>query len=85
MLTHMKRTSLLLDESLVKEIKRLAREQSTTMTEVLQSLLREGLRVCGQAKKKGYKLDLPVVKGKLREGVNIADRKSLYDLMENIS
>jgi len=43
MLSHMKRTTLLLDSSLYAELRRVAAAESRTLTEVVERALRRGL------------------------------------------
>lgn len=45
MLLHMKRTTLLLDSTLYTELKRRATAEQRTLTDVIESTLRAGLRV----------------------------------------
>ena len=75
------RTTLDLDDELVKEIKRRAADSGRTMTEVIEDTIREGLRP-REKSSKPYRLRIPIVKGKLRPGVDLNDRDSLYDIME---
>lgn len=44
MLTHMKRTTLLLDPALYAELKRRAAAEQRTLTDIVESTLRAGLR-----------------------------------------
>ena len=44
MLTHMKRTTLLLDPALYAELKRRATAEQRTLTDIVESTLRAGLR-----------------------------------------
>jgi plasmid stability protein len=75
------RTTLDLDDELVKEIKRRAADSGRTMTQELEDVLREGLRSRAPGGKP-FRLRLPTVKGKLLPGVDLNDRDSLYDIME---
>ncbi|HEV8241434.1 MAG TPA: ribbon-helix-helix protein, CopG family [Thermoanaerobaculia bacterium] len=75
------RTTLDLDDELVKEIKRRAADSGRTMTQELEDVLREGLR-SRAPEGKPFRLRLPVFKGKLLPGVDLNDRDSLYDIME---
>lgn len=75
------RTTLDLDDELVKEIKRRAADSGRTMTAVIEDTIREGLRP-REKPAKPYRLRIPIVKGELRPGVDLNDRDSLYDIME---
>jgi plasmid stability protein len=75
------RTTLDLDDELVKEIKRRAADTGRTMTEVLEDALREGLRPPA-SKGRGFRLKLVTVRGTLRPGVDLADRDALFEAME---
>ena len=44
MLTHMKRTTLLIDSALYTELKRLAAAEQRTLTDIVERALRAGLR-----------------------------------------
>jgi plasmid stability protein len=74
------RTTLDLDDDLVREIQRRAADSGRTMKKELEEILREGLR--GGAPKEPFRLQLPTVKGELLPGVDLNDRDSLYDIME---
>jgi hypothetical protein len=75
------RTTLDLPDELVREIKRRAVDSGRTMTEELEDVLREGLRRAAPAGKP-FRLRFPTVKGELQPGVDLADRDSLFDIME---
>ena len=74
------RTTLNLDDRLMRAVKRVAAETGRTMTEVIESSLREGLR--RRRRSTGYRLGMVTVEGRLRAGVDLTDRDSLYDFME---
>ncbi len=77
------RTTLDLDDELVKEIKRRAADSGRTLTAVIEDTLREGLRP-REKQGKPYRLRIPIVKGKLLPGVDLNDRDSLYDIMDGL-
>ena len=78
------RTTLNLDDEVTRAVKRRAAETGRTMTEVIESALRDALmRSAGPAKR--FKLALPTVAGGLRPGVDLADRDALYEVMEGRS
>ena len=75
------RTTLDLDDELVKAVKKEAAESGRTMTGVIEDSLRETL--LRPPPKTPYRLKLPTFKGRLQPGVDITDRNALYDLMED--
>jgi hypothetical protein len=75
------RTTLNLDDELVKAVKKAAAESDRTMTEVIEDSLRETL--LRPPPKTPYRLKLPTFKGRLKPGVDITDRNALYDVMED--
>ena len=78
------RTTLNLDDELMKQVKRKAAEVGRTMTEVIETSLRESLR---QTREHGpaYRLNMVTVKGVKRPGVDLTDRDSLFEAMEGRS
>lgn len=78
------RTTLNLDDELMKQVKRKAAEAGRTMTEVIEASLRESLH---QTRKRGsdYRLNMVTVKGVKRPGVDLTDRDSLFEAMEGRS
>ena len=80
------RTTLNLDDQLVKAVKRAALESGRTMTQVIEEALRETLVHRGAERRAGsYRLRLPTVKGKKKPGVDLTDRDSLFEIMEGRS
>jgi hypothetical protein len=75
------RTTLEIDDGLVREVKRRAAETGRTMTEVIEEALREGLRP-PRRPEQTEKLRWRTVSGRVRPGVDVNDRDALYDLME---
>lgn len=78
----MMRTTVRLDENLIGEVKRLAAEERTTLTAVLEEALREML---ARRKQQHYRprVSLPTFSGRgLQPGVNLDDSTALLDLME---
>jgi len=51
MLSHMKRTTLILDPALYAELKRRAADEGRTLTEVVERLLRLGLQVVASGRR----------------------------------
>jgi len=75
------RTTLNLDDGLMKAVKRRAADTGRTMTDIVEESLRSALAV-----RPGVKRRAPwtwvTVKGKVRPGVDVTDRDRLYDVME---
>ena len=75
------RTTLNLDDALMRKAKRLAAETGKTLTQVMEEALEIGL--AGTPARKGrFHLRWVPVEGKLRPGVDLDDRDALYELME---
>ena len=51
MLSHMKRTTLQLDPALYQELRRRAASEGRTLTDVVEQVLRDGLRAAAPARK----------------------------------
>ena len=77
------KTTLDLDDELIKAVKKEAAESGRTMTEIIEQSLRETL-VHPRASTKPYRMRLPTAKGRLLPGVDINDRKAMYDLMDDL-
>ena len=79
MINHMTRTTLILQDRRLAELKRLAAERRQTLSAVVDEFLAEGLRRAQAPKRR--RSALPVFDmGEPR--VNVADRDQLWDLME---
>jgi len=79
MISNMKRTTLILHDRRLMELKRLAAERGRTLSAVVDEFLAEGLRRSSAPKKRA--VALPVFDmGEPR--VNIADRDQLWEIME---
>ena len=79
MISHMKRTTLILDDRRLIAVKRLAAERGETLSAVVDQLLADGLRRAS-APKKGN-ASLPVFDlGEAK--VNLSDRDQLAEIME---
>jgi hypothetical protein len=82
-LTHMAvKTTLNLDERLLARAKALALREGTTLTAIVEQALRARLAPrprSGEA----TKFDLPTVKGTSPPNVDVADRETLFDLMDD--
>ncbi len=81
MIYHMKRTTLILDENRLADLKRLAAERGRTLSAVVDELLLDGLQRAKAPKRSRPRRALPSFRmGKPR--VNLADRDQLYQWME---
>ena len=78
----MMRTTVRLNEDLLSEFKRLAAEERTTLTAVLEGALREMLARRKQQRSRP-RVSLPTFEGRgLQPGVDLDDSSALLDLME---
>lgn len=75
----MKRTTLALDEDLLKRLKADAAHRGTTLAKVVNDLLRRSL--AEPERRRGYRLRLDGWEAELQPGADILDRDSLIDLM----
>ena len=83
MLICMKRTTLVLDPDLMRELKARARDAGLTFKDQVHQLLREGLRSVSTKPKQKYAFAPPTVRGEILPGVDLSDRGALVDLMED--
>lgn len=79
MLLHMKRTTLTIDDQLLRALKKKSAEEGRTLQAVTNDLLRRAL-----AEKPGgsYELRLRGWKAAELPGVDLLDRNALFDLMD---
>lgn len=77
----MKRATLLLDDTIYARAKALGLERGKTLKEILNELLRFALNAMATSKKKKMKLPLHRSSGPVA-GVDVSDRNSLYDLLD---
>jgi hypothetical protein len=78
------RTTVRLDDALMKEVKRYAAKRGITLTKVIEESLREKLaRSESLESRKPFKL-ITHKGGGLQPEVNLDDNSSLLDLMEGI-
>ena len=75
----MKRTTLTLDEDLLKTLKASAARRGITLASLVNELLRQALAT--RARRQGYTLKLEGWDAQLQPGVDILDRDKLFDLM----
>ncbi len=76
------RTTLSLDEDLVREVKRRAVEKNQTVSATVEAALRDLLHRDSRPPAK-RRFNWVTVKGRLLPGVDLTDRGSLYDVMED--
>ncbi len=79
MLLCMARTTLTIDDQLLRELKRKAAEEGRTLQSVTNDLLRRSLLVRPQG---AYQLRLRGWKATELPGVDLLDRDALFDLMD---
>jgi len=79
MLLRMARTTLTIDDQLLRELKRRAAEEGRTLQAVTNDLLRASLRSVPQ---EPYQLQLRGWKAAEMPGVDLLDRDALFDLMD---
>jgi len=78
------RTTIRLDEQLLKEIKQFAAQSGQTLTAIIEASLREMLsRRKAQPQRRRTRLPTDG-KGGVRPGVNLSNSAELYDLMDGI-
>lgn len=76
------RTTLDLDDALMRAAKRRAAETGRTLTALVESALRELLRREDQTSGNPFRLEWPVVEGGVQPGVDLDDRDALVRRME---
>lgn len=77
----MARTTLIIDEHRLVDLKRLAAERGETLSAVVDEFLRDGLERAKSSKKRANRpLPAPFCMGRPR--VNVADRDQLYDFLD---
>ena len=75
------RTTLDLEDTLMRAAKRRAAEQGTTLTKVIEEALRRLFHPARLSTTR-FKLKLLTKKGRPIRGVDLADRDALYERME---
>lgn len=75
----MPRTTLKLDDDLLRRLKEKAAREGRTLQSVANDLLRRGLAERGSSE---YSLDLETWSTETRPGVDLFDRDTLFDLMD---
>jgi hypothetical protein len=76
------RTTIRLDDSLLAEAKRIAAEQGSTLTSIIENALRQTIVHQKRAEKRGKVRFTTSGKGGLRPGVDLDDSAALLDLLE---
>jgi hypothetical protein len=75
----MKRTTIALDEELLKKLKSDAAAKGVTLADLVNSLLKEAMVIRKQHNQ--FKLNLEGWKTEIQPGVDILDRDKLFDLI----
>lgn len=76
------RTTLTLDDDVLKAARRRAREQDRPLKDVINEALRQGLAMGEAHPKTAYRFRLKTVEGRLLPGVDLTDHDKLFELME---
>jgi hypothetical protein len=76
------RTTLTIKDDIYNAVKKRAAAEGKTLSSVVEEALDKYLE--SAEPEKPFKLRWVTYRGKLMEGVDISDRKSLYDIMEGI-
>lgn len=76
------RTTLTLDDDVLKAARRRARDQDRSLKDVVNEALRLGLAMAERPAATPYRFRLKTVDGRLLPGVDLADRDKLFELME---
>ncbi len=75
------RTTIDINDRLLRDAKRRAAEEGTSLRRVMERALRSYLQQ-RSAKGEGYRLRWRTERGRLQPGVRLDDRDALFDLME---
>jgi len=75
------RTTIVMSEELLAAVRAEAGAMGWNLSKAIAELVHAGLH-CRKPRRRGAVPTLPVVKGRMRPGVNLDDRDQLYDLME---
>lgn len=76
------RTTLTLDDDVMRAAKRRAREQDRALKDVINEALRRGLAMGGTERASPFVFQLKTVEGRVLPGVDLADRDKLFELMD---
>lgn len=77
----MKRTTIALEDGLLRQLKMRAAEQGRSLQDLVGDLLKHSL---AEPQKKPYRLRLACWEAREQPGVDILDRDKLYDLMDGL-
>jgi phosphatidylserine/phosphatidylglycerophosphate/cardiolipin synthase-like enzyme len=72
------KTTLNIDDALLREAKKAAADRGVTLTTLVQDAIRSALT---RRPMRGYRLNVPVVRGR-GSRVDVRDRDALYEVME---
>lgn len=75
----MARTTLVLEDNLLRQIKKKAAAEGRTLQAVANELLRRAL---SQPERQHYRLKLQGWKAELQPGIDICDRVTLFDVLD---
>jgi hypothetical protein len=76
------RTTLTLDDDVLKSARKKAAEEGRPLKDVINEALRFGLQAGSRGSRAPYKFKLKTVSGRTLPGVDLTDRDKLFDLME---
>jgi hypothetical protein len=76
------RTTLTLDDDVLKAARRQARKEDRPLKDVINEALRQGLALGTAPVPPGYTFRLKTVEGRLLPGVDLTDRDKLFELLE---
>ena len=79
------RTTLLLDTKLFRLAKERAAKEGTSLSQLVNEALKDKLLLPKRNLKESFQFKWATKKGKLLPGVDLSDRDSLYEKMENRS
>lgn len=74
------RTTLNLDDRLLRSAKKEAAERGVTLSSMIEEALRGAL--APRPARSDYRLEIPVVEGRRVPPVDVSDRDALHDLMD---
>ena len=74
------RTTLDLDDAVLREAKKRAAEEGRTLTRLIEEAVRDHL--AAPARGEPFRLELLTKRGRLVPGVDLSDRDALYERME---
>lgn len=76
------RTTLDIDDHLMRRVRKQAAESGQTVTGFIEAALREAFSHRKAAREKPYRLRWKKMRGRLKPGVDLTDRDTLYERME---